>query len=104
MPSDTNQHSKDYIERTIATVRNHADADSSWPQWANVFADEIERLWGLEEQLDALLNAARKALPEDRRDDEGMIYRILGSTVELERVVERIDGSNPAREADNAVS
>src|SRR5262245_2179489 len=36
---------RDYLERTIATVRNHRDADNCWPQWANIFADEIERLW-----------------------------------------------------------
>ena len=35
---------RDYIDRTIATVRNHRDADNCWPQWANIFADEIERL------------------------------------------------------------
>jgi len=38
-------HSRDYLERTIETVRVHRDADNSWPQWANIFADEIERLW-----------------------------------------------------------
>ncbi len=36
--------SADYIDRTIATVRNHRDADNCWPQWANIFADEIEDL------------------------------------------------------------
>lgn len=36
---------RDYLERTIATVRNHRDADNCWPQWANIFADEIERCW-----------------------------------------------------------
>jgi uncharacterized protein YjcR len=35
---------RDYISRTIATVRNHRDADNCWPQWANTFADEIERM------------------------------------------------------------
>ncbi|HXI36238.1 MAG TPA: hypothetical protein VNH80_04940 [Burkholderiales bacterium] len=35
---------QDYIDRTIATVRNHRDADNCWPSWANTFADEIERL------------------------------------------------------------
>lgn len=38
-------HERDYLERTIATVRNHRGADNCWPQWANIFADEIERLW-----------------------------------------------------------
>ena len=38
-------HERDYIERTIATVRNHQHADNCWPQWANIFADEIERSW-----------------------------------------------------------
>ncbi len=42
---------RDYLERTIATVRNHRDADNCWPQWANIFADEIERLWAENERL-----------------------------------------------------
>lgn len=37
-------HEPDYIARTIATVRNHRDADNCWPQWANIFADQIEAL------------------------------------------------------------
>jgi hypothetical protein len=36
-------HERNYLERTIATVRNHRDADNCWPQWANILADEIER-------------------------------------------------------------
>jgi hypothetical protein len=48
----------DYIDRTIATVRNHRDADNCWPQWANVFADEIIRLRGVASELAAL--AAKK--------------------------------------------
>jgi hypothetical protein len=43
--------SRDYLERTIETVRVHRDSDNSWPQWANVLADEIERLWGQVEHL-----------------------------------------------------
>lgn len=43
--------SRDYLERTIATVRIHREADNCWPQWANIFADEIERLWGENELL-----------------------------------------------------
>ena len=48
---------RDYIARTIATVRNHKDADNCWPQWANVLADEIER-------LDAELKEARERIEE----------------------------------------
>jgi hypothetical protein len=36
------RHEADYIARTIETVRNHKDADNCWPQWANIFADQIE--------------------------------------------------------------
>ena len=50
---------RDYLERTIATVRNHRGADNCWPQWANIFADEIERCWAL---LDALEPDPRLAL------------------------------------------
>src|SRR5262252_7638550 len=36
---ETNRMRRAYLERTIATVRNHRDADNCWPQWANIFAD-----------------------------------------------------------------
>lgn len=46
------RHERDYLERTIATVRNHRDADNCWPQWANIFADEIERCWAMLDEND----------------------------------------------------
>jgi hypothetical protein len=51
---------RSYLERTIATVRNHREADNCWPQWANIFADEIERLWECEAERDRLLEQARE--------------------------------------------
>jgi hypothetical protein len=58
---------RDYIERTIATVRNHREADNCWPQWANIFADEIEALWherdGLRWLLDNLATMAEDENP-----------------------------------------
>lgn len=42
---------RDYIERTIATVRNHAWSENSWTQWANIFANEIERLWAIQDAV-----------------------------------------------------
>ena len=50
---------RDYLERTIATVRNHRDAENCWPQWANIFADEIERLW---DELDRIADDPARAL------------------------------------------
>jgi len=44
---------RDYLERTIATVRNHRDSGNYWPTLANIFADEIERLWQIEDALPA---------------------------------------------------
>ena len=52
----------DYIVRTIATVRNHREADNCWPQWANSFADEIERCWA----------ALREARDENERLLDGI--------------------------------
>ena len=49
---------RDYIERTIATVRNHRGADNCWPQWANIFADEIESLWARVEAAEEILRRA----------------------------------------------
>ena len=53
------RHERDYIERTIATVRNHREADNCWPQWANIFADEIEALWSERDRLVAEHDEAR---------------------------------------------
>ena len=50
------RHGADYIDRTIATVRNHRDADNCWPQWANIFADEIEHQRAEVERLRATLS------------------------------------------------
>jgi hypothetical protein len=72
-------HERDYIARTIETVRNHKDADNSWPQWANIFADQIE---SLEAELERVTeNAAmwsRLAHENAHRGDD--------LEVELERV------------------
>lgn len=48
--SDSDFPERDYLERTIATVRNHRDAENCWPSWANIFANEIERCWALIEE------------------------------------------------------
>lgn len=50
---------RDYLERTIETVRVHRDADNSWPQWANILADEVERLWAVEALVGELRDALR---------------------------------------------
>ncbi len=52
---------RDYIGRTIATIRNHRDAENCWPQWANALADEIERLDAALEQAERDVVAAREA-------------------------------------------
>lgn len=54
---------RDYLERTIATVRVHQDADNCWPQWANIFADEIERLWAENARLHAALQEHSEEIP-----------------------------------------
>lgn len=48
---------RDYLEHTIATVRNHREAENCWPQWANIFADEIERLWEQQAEIRGSLTA-----------------------------------------------
>jgi hypothetical protein len=77
-------HERDYLERTIATVRNHREADNCWPQWANIFADEIERLWDVED-------ARRQEL--HRRDEEAHDARELlqAAFVFLSRFVDEHD-------------
>lgn len=57
-------HEPDYIARTIETVRNHRNAGNCWPQWANIFADQIEayeqHVAGLERQLADTREALRQ--------------------------------------------
>jgi hypothetical protein len=62
--SDTSRlaHERDYIARTIETVRNHKDADNCWPQWANIFADQIESLEAELERVTDENEALRAAL------------------------------------------
>jgi hypothetical protein len=55
-------HERDYIARTIETVRNHKDADNCWPQWANIFADQIE---SLEAELERVTAALRRIADEN---------------------------------------
>jgi hypothetical protein len=69
----------DYIDRTIATVRNHRDADNCWPQWANIFADEIERL---REQLEAV-EARVAALTQGNEQHTAFVKEIQGCLADL---------------------
>ena len=90
-------HERDYLERTIATVRNHRDADNCWPQWANIFADEIERLWdetdGEKELLHTELVEAREAFNASCRETDR--FEVKARTAEaalvaLEAEIERL--------------
>lgn len=83
-------HERDYLERTIATVRNHRDADNCWPQWANIFADEIERLWAVEEQTRDFcsrppeVEALRERLAEMTRMIHGLLGRASREPLEVD--------------------
>jgi hypothetical protein len=57
-------HERDYIARTIETVRNHKDADNCWPQWANIFADQIESLEAELERVTAAAASVEKTLDD----------------------------------------
>lgn len=46
MTVSTHRSEADYIDRTIEVVRVHRSSENSWPQWANLLADEIEDLRG----------------------------------------------------------
>lgn len=65
------RHERDYLETTIATVRQHRNADNCWPQWANIFADEIEALWKIEDaraaEDAALISGAAEGATESLR-------------------------------------
>jgi hypothetical protein len=61
----------DYIDRTIATIRNHRDADNVWPQWANALADEVERLREERDRLDQALMIAAVRLFGDEVGIDG---------------------------------
>ncbi len=83
-------HERDYIERTIATVRVHQDADNCWPQWANIFADQIE--W-----LEAEVAALRKQLAEAGQERDGYLSRLDASVVaKQQEEVQRITAEQKA--------
>ena len=69
---------RDYLERTIATVRNHREADNCWPQWANIFADEIERLWQVEDAAE-LIRTYNDAGGNEWWEAHAKLYRALGA-------------------------
>src|SRR5690242_19301884 len=75
---------RDYLERTILTVRNHRGADNCWPQWANIFADEIERLWKVEDAAERRARTAADAL-ENLDEDAAAIEPEDLTLHELER-------------------
>lgn len=86
-PVDARQHGDDYIDRTIATVRNHRDADNCWPQWANIFADEIEALRAERDALAARVQENNDALDRayQARDDwKGQAQILAARVAELE--------------------
>lgn len=56
----------DYIDRTIATVRNHIDADNCWTEWANLFATEIEALRAECAAAEARAEKARRVIEAAR--------------------------------------
>lgn len=66
------QHDRSYLERTIETVRNHRDADNCWPSWANIFADEIERLWAIEDRL-KVADAVARVWIDGLMDDNDLL-------------------------------
>ena len=43
-PTVTDISRDEYIDRVIATVRQHQGSDNSWPIWANELADEVVHL------------------------------------------------------------
>lgn len=72
------RHERDYLERTIETVRNHHTADNCWPQWANIFADEIEHLWRVEEAaLDLVVELGRNPVSTASADRWLALERLL---------------------------
>jgi hypothetical protein len=77
-------HERDYIARTIATVRIHKDADNCWPQWANIFADQIESLEAeLERVTAALLFIVNEGRVWDERDLPMTADQILADVAPL---------------------
>jgi hypothetical protein len=87
---------RDYLERTIATVRNHRDAENCWPQWANIFADEIERLWRAEDALNEIAAIEYTGFESINSTRLGTAQRIAREALRLtERRRITLPGSNP---------
>ncbi len=96
---------RDYIARTIATIRNHRDADNCWPQWANKLADEIERLDAELEQAERERDEAQRAVIEmpDRaaaaeREEQFQRMRAEQAEARLAKVPALVEALREARE------
>lgn len=96
MAETATRHERDYLERTIETVRNHRNADNCWPSWANIFADEIERLWDEVERYELA-----------RHEDAQRIERLLQEAEHQAGVVHDVrqilSGWSRSRDFDSAI-
>jgi hypothetical protein len=72
-------HERDYLERTIETVRQHRSADNCWPSWANIFGDQIEWMWAEQAKLDAALSELQELVAEQAEDDSLWALNLDGS-------------------------
>ena len=80
-------HEPDYIARTIATVRNHKHADNCWPQWANIFADEIEGLWAERDAALAVVSQLQDVCRESRELAVSVMDKDIGDVSEEARTL-----------------
>ena len=87
------RHERDYLERTIETVRNHQHAENCWPQWANIFADEIERLWQVEIE--------RQAFERALEDERAASNRLSGAYRHVRDALEAMPCTNPRGQCDD---
>lgn len=90
---DRHRSEADYIDRTIATVRNHRGADNCWPQWANIFADEIEALRADRDALAARVAELEAKLASTEADYQAMYEQAADAVArveELEAALRRI--------------
>jgi hypothetical protein len=96
----TSHIERDYLERTIATVRNHRDADNCWPQWANIFADEIERLWDETDRGKDLLHTelveAREAFNASCRETDKFEVKVRAAEATLVAVEAEVETARKA--------
>lgn len=92
--------SADYIDRTMEVVRIHRSSENSWPQWANILADEVEDLRADVDELADRATQAEQGWNNARTTNVELVRQAEAAEAEVARLREQLDAARAhSREA-----